>query len=104
MGVSISRTFTQPFLGLQKRAKKYGELVDGYKILFYDLQDIRQKVEEDKKYDSQHKKLFKAAKERRKRLEVTETGISQSKRLKKKCQQMVKLEFSTQQFYLPMEE
>jgi len=59
--------FIQPFLGLPKKSKKYSELVDGYKILYYDLQDIKQKIEEDKNYNSQHKKLFKAAKDRRKK-------------------------------------
>lgn len=95
--------FIQPFLGLPKKSKIYSGLVDSYKILYYDLQDIRQKIEEDKIYNTQHKKLFKAAKERRKKLEVRETGIKLNKRLQKKCQAAVKKELPGKKFYLPKE-
>lgn len=95
--------FIQPFLGLAKKSKKYSELVDGYKILFYDLKDIKDKVEEDKAYNAHHKKLFKTAKERRKKLEVKETGIKLNKKLRKKCQEAVKKELPAKSFYLPKE-
>ncbi len=95
--------FIQPFLGLPKKTKKFSELVDGYKILYYDLQDIKQKIEEDQSYNNQHKKLFKAAKERRKKLEVKETGIKLNNRLRKKCQAKVKKELPGKNFYLPPE-
>ena len=95
--------FIQPFLGLPKKAKKYSVLVDGYKTLFYDLQDIRHKIEEDKTYSTQHKKLFKTAKDRRKKLEVTETGIKIDKKLQKKYQVAVKEELPAKSFYLPPE-
>jgi len=95
--------FIQPFLGLPKKAKKYSGLVDGYKILFYDLQDIRHKIEEDKSYSEKHMKLFKAAKDRRKKLEVKETGIKLDKKLQKKYQQAVKKELPGKSFYLPPE-
>lgn len=95
--------FIQPFLGLPKKSKKYSELVDGYKILYYDLQDIRQKIEEDKRYYSPHKNLFKAAKARRKELEVKETGIKLDKKLRKKLQEAVKKELPGEKFYLPPE-
>ena len=103
--VSLSSlvAFIQPFLGLPKKAKKYSELVDGYKILYYDLQDIKQKIEEDKIYNTQHKKLFKAAKDRRKKLEVRETGIKLNWKLRKKHQVAVKNELPGRNFYLPPE-
>lgn len=96
--------FIQPFLGLPKKSKKYDELVTGYKILFYDLQDIRQKIEEDQAYTNTHKKLFKAAKDRRKKLEVQETGIKVDKKLRKKCQDAVSVELPGKQFYIPNED
>lgn len=95
--------FIQPFLGLPKKTKKYSELVDGYKILFYDLKDIKEKIEEDKFYGNSHKKLFKAAKERRKKLEVRETGIKLDEKLRKKYQELVKKELPGKNFYLPPE-
>ncbi len=95
--------FIQPFLGLPKKTKKYGELVDGYKILYYDLNNIKQSIEEDKSYSTEHKSLFKAAKERRKKLEVRETGISLNKRLRKYYQEVVKKELPGENFYLPPE-
>jgi len=95
--------FIQPFLGLPKKAKKYSVLIDGYKTLYYDLQDIRHKIEEDKTYNTQHKKLFKTAKDRRKKLEVRETGIKLNKRLQKKYQEAVKKELPGKSFYLPPE-
>lgn len=95
--------FIQPFLGLPKKSKKYSELVDGYKILFYDLKDIREKIEEDKAYNSSHKKLFEAAKDRRKKLEVKETGIKLDKKLRTSCQEAVKRELPGKYFYLPPE-
>jgi hypothetical protein len=95
--------FIQPFLGLPKKSKNYSELVDGYKILYYDLQDIKQKIEEDKKYNAQHKELFKAAKDRRNKLEVKETGIKLDKKLREKHQEAVRKELPGKQFYLPPE-
>jgi hypothetical protein len=95
--------FIQPFLGLSKKIKQYDELATGYKVLFYDLQDIRQKIEEDKGYGNTHKKLFKVAKTRRTRLEVKETGIRLNKNLRKRCQTAVGLELPAKQFYIPDE-
>lgn len=95
--------FIQPFLALPKKAKKYSELVDGYKILYYDLTNIRQSIEEDKSYNTKHKNLFKAAKERRTKLEVRETGISLNNRLRKHYQEVVKKELPGEKFYLPQE-
>lgn len=96
--------FMKPFLGLSKKSKKYSEIIDGYKILFYDLQDIQQKVEEDKLYSLSHKNLFKYAKDRRKVLEVKETGINLNKHLRSKCQEAVKKEFPARKFYIPKED
>jgi hypothetical protein len=96
--------FIQPFLGLNKKAKMYSELIDGYKILYYDLQDIKEKIEEDKSFVNKHKKLFNNAKERRKKLQVKETGINLNKRLRKKSQNAVKRELPSNKFYIPQEE
>jgi hypothetical protein len=98
-----SIAFIQPFLGLTKKVKTFDELVSGYKTLYYDLQDIRQKIEEEKSYTNSHKKLFNAAKERRKRLEIKETGISVNKKLRRKCQEAVKNELPAKNFFIPDE-
>ena len=95
--------FIQPFLGLPKKATKYGGLVDGYKTLYYDLQDIKHKVEEDNAYNSKHIKLFGTAKNRRKKLEISETGIKLDKKLQKKYQEDVKNELPGKTFHLPPE-
>lgn len=95
--------FLQPFLGLPKKVKTYSELVDGYKVLYFDLVELKQKVEDDQAYSSPHKKLLKAARDRRKKLEVRETGIPLDKRLRKKCQEAVKLELPAKIFFIPKE-
>lgn len=104
--VSISSlvAFIQPFLGLPKKVKQYSELIDGYKILYYDLQNVRQKVTQDKAYGNSHKKLFNAAQKRRKSLEVKETGIKLDKRLRDKCEDEVEKALPAKNFYLPPEE
>lgn len=101
--ISSLIAFIQPFLMLPKKAKLYSELVDGYKILFYDLQDIKHKIEEDNSYADKHKKLFKAAKERKKKLEIKETGVSINQSLKKECQTKVAKELPAENFYIPKE-
>lgn len=96
-------SFVQPFLGLAKKLKIFEELVTGYKTLYYDLQDIRQKIEEENNYTTNHKKLFHAANERRKRLEIKEIGIGINKRLLRKCQEAVKKELPAKNFFIPHE-
>jgi len=93
----------QPLLNFSTHSNKYKKIIDGYKILYYDLNDLKQKIEEDKSYSSPHKKLFNTAKVRRKKLEVSETGIALNKRLRRKCQKEVKNELPACNFYIPEE-
>jgi len=103
--VSLSSfiAFIQPFIGLQKKIKKLDELVVGYKILYFDLIDIKHKIENDQKYATTHKKVFKAALDRRKKLEIKETGLWENNSLRKKCQEIVKNELPAKYFYIPEE-
>jgi len=95
--------FAQPFLGLQKKIKKIDEIVVGYKILYFDLQDIRHKIEEDQAYLKSHKKLHQSAKDRRKKLEIKETGLRYNGRLNRKCQKLAAIELPAKKFYIPKE-
>ncbi len=103
--VSLSSliAFIQPFIGLQKKIKKLDELTVGYKILYFDLIDIKQKIEEEQKYTSSHQRLFKAARNRRKKLEIKETGLWQNNKLRNECQDKVKSELPAKYFYVPEE-
>lgn len=95
--------FIQPFMALPKKIKKYEGLVSKYKILYYDMQDIRHEIEGDQAYTDKHKKLFQVAKNRRKILEAEQTGFTENKRLNRKCQRAVKRELPGRNFYIPEE-
>ena len=103
--VSLSSlvAFFQPFFALPKKAKKFHELVSEYTVLYYDLQEIKQKIEEDRAYTAKHRNMFKSARERRKRLEVKEAGIKLNIKLRSRCQETVKREMPAANFYIPQE-
>lgn len=99
--ISSILAFLHPFLGITKRIDKYRELVDGYKILFYDIGNIREKIEIDRNYNAEHQQLFRKAMDRKRELEIKETGISIDRKLQEQCQEIVKRELPSKSFFIP---
>lgn len=95
--------FSQPFLGLPKKIRVYDRLLSGYKVLYFDLIKLRNKIESDQCYENKHKKLLDAALDRWKKLEVQEVGLPLKSRLRRRCENTVRAEYAGTTFFIPSE-
>lgn len=95
--------FLQPFLKLSDRIKKYDSILNGYLILDYDLQDLRIRICNAKKYTPSHVKQFEAAQKRKKNVGLKEQGLKLDKKLREKYTYEVKKELPAKDFFIPEE-
>ncbi len=93
--------FVQPFLKLSEKIKKYDSILNGYLMLDYDLQELRGKISNSRKYNSSHKRLFEQALKRKKNVGIKEQGIKVDTKLRNKCTLEVNNELPAENFYVP---
>lgn len=93
----------KPLLHLTKKIKDYEAVVSGYRILEFDLQEIKIGIEQKRKFDSQLQGDFRRAQQREKTLIGKNPESRESSRIRRICQEEVNQELPPDSFYVPEE-
>ncbi len=100
---AAAASVVKPLLHLPKKIKEYESVLSGYRILEFDLLEIKIGIEQKKKYDSALQADFKRAQQRERTL-VGKTPESQEHaKTKRICQEQVIRELPTNAFFVPEE-
>ena len=94
----------KPLLNLAKRIKEYESVLSGYRMLEYDLREIRSMIEQKRKYDHPLQVEFKKALQREKSLIARNPETTECGRIKRKCEAEVRRQFPPESFFVPEEE
>ena len=92
---------TKPLLGLTKRIKDYENLLSGYRMLEYDLMEIRSSIQHKQKYDQALQSEFKRVTQREKVLIARNPESRESRRTKLKCEIEVLRDLQSNPFFIP---
>lgn len=93
----------KPQLHLTKKIKDYEGVLSGYRILEYDLMEIKIGIEQKKKYDAPLQADFKRAQQRERTLVGKNPESCEDTRVKKLCQAEVASELPANTFFVPEE-
>jgi hypothetical protein len=93
----------KPFLSLPKKIKEYEGLVSGYRMLYFDLREIKTLVEQYKRFDEKMQSDFQKALQREKTLIGKCTEVREKKNIKRICTAEVQKEYPPESFYVPKE-
>lgn len=99
--IAAFTAIAKPLLDLTKRIKAYGSILAGYRILEYDLREIKTSIEQKRKYDQSMMNELKKALLREKELIVTTPETCENKKVKRRCEVEVLKEFPALNFYIP---
>lgn len=102
--VAAVAAILKPLLGLTKRIKEYESILSGYRMLEYDLMEIKTSIEQKQKYDTSMQAELRKALQREKSLVGKNPESQENKRIKKVCQDEVRRELPPDCFYVPEEE
>lgn len=93
----------KPFFALPSKIKKFEGLVTGYRLLEYDLQELRTTIEQEQEYAAPSQaELTKAIKKERELVSLEPTDRPW-RRLLRECQQEVLSELPVEAFFVPKE-
>jgi len=93
----------KPLLNFGKRIKDYESVLSGYRVLEYDLMEIKSNIEQEQKYDSRQQSEFKKLLQREKALAGKAPETRENRKVKRICQQEVLRELPPKHFYIPEE-
>jgi hypothetical protein len=91
----------KPLLGLTKRIKEFESVLSGYRVLDFDLMDIKAMVEQRGKYDSSLQSDFRRALQRERILVGKTPEARENVGVKRRCQDEVNRELPAECFYVP---
>ena len=93
----------KPLLHLPKRMKDYEGVLSGYRVLEYDLMELKIAIEQKRKFDSPLQADFKRI-QQRERLLVGKTPESrENAKVRRLCQEEVNRELPSEAFFVPEE-
>ena len=93
----------KPLLHLTKKIKDYEGVLSGYRILEFDLRELKIGIEQKQKYDSALQAEFKRAQQRERTLIGKNPESREDARIRKICQEEVIKELPAETFYVPEE-
>lgn len=102
-GIAAVLAIIKPFLNLPKRIKSYEGVLAGYRMLEYDLREIRSLIEQKKKYDQALQLEFRKATQREKSLIAQNPETRECGRVKRKCEREVLAQLPSDSFFVPEE-
>ena len=102
--VAAVAAVAKPLLNLAKRIKDYESVLSGYRMLEYDLREIRLMIEQKKKYDQPLQAEFEKAVQREKALIAKNPETRECGRVKRKCEAEVLQQLPPESFFIPEEE
>ncbi len=104
VGIALLIAVIKHTLKLTEKIKAYGIVLSLYDIMEYDLRQIKDLIQQHKKYDEVLQYDFGKIVEREKILVGKSPETRAWKWLKNICEAEVLIEFPTSQFYIPKEE
>jgi len=93
----------KPLLSLTKRIKEFEGVLAGYRMLEYDLMEIKSLIEQKQKYDSALQTELRKAIQREKLLVGKTPETSEKKKVKAICEVEVRNELPPDCFFVPEE-
>ncbi len=91
----------KPSLAFPSKIKKYEGLVTGYRLLEYDLQELRTTIEQERKYAAPAQAELKKAIKKERELVSQEPTLCANRKLLRACQLEVLSEFPSEAFFVP---
>jgi hypothetical protein len=93
----------KPLLNLTKRIKDYETLVSGYRVLEFDLMQVKIGIEQKRKYDNALQADFKRAQDRERSLIAKIPESKEHLKVKVACRNEVDRELPSEAFFVPEE-
>lgn len=93
----------KPLLHLPKRMKDYEGVLSGYRILEFDLMEIKIGIEQKLRYDAALQAEFKRVQQRERILVGKTPEAQEDAKVKATCQKQVLMELPTDSFFVPEE-
>lgn len=93
----------KPLLHLPKRMKDYEAVLSGYRILEFDLMEIKIGIEQKQRYDAQLQAEFKRVQQRERTLVGKTPEAQEDPKVRATCQAQVLKELPTDSFFVPEE-
>lgn len=93
----------KPLLSLTKRIKELEGVLTGYRVLEFDLKEIRTLIEQKRKYDVGLQAEFKRALQRERALAGKTPETREAASVKNKCEEEVNRELPASSFFIPEE-
>ena len=101
LAVAAVAAIAKPFLNYAKKIKSYEELLIAYRLIAYDLRDLRLDISQARGYEKVHQNRFKSIKERLRNFVDKSPERIEVAAVKKICEQQVLSELPNHQFYIP---
>jgi hypothetical protein len=90
-------------LGLTKRIKEYESVLAGYRVLEYDLRELKDNIERKRKFDPALQSELRRIIQREKALAGKSPEPIEHKKTKRICEEEVNEEFPVDRFFIPEE-
>jgi hypothetical protein len=94
----------KPILGLTKRIREVESLVAGYRLLDFELKEIKNSIEQERSYTSALKGQFKKVAKSERELISRTFDAKANRRVLRTCREEVERELPVDHFYIPPEE
>lgn len=91
----------KPLLNLTKKIKDFESVLAGYRLLEYDLRELKAAIEQKSAYDNDLKDSFKKIGDRERVLVEKTPETSEKAALKAECEAEVLQEYPTDRFFVP---
>jgi len=101
--VAALAALIKPLLALTKRIKEYESIISGYRVLEFDLMEIKTLIEQKQKYDAVLQSDFKRALLRERALVGKAPETREVVAIKRKCEEEVNQEMPASSFFVPQE-
>jgi hypothetical protein len=101
--IAAAAAVLKPPLSLAKRIKDYESVLSGYRMLDFDLMEMKCLIEQRQKYDSGLQAEFKRILQREKTLVGKTPETRENERVKKACKREVLRELPKESFFIPEE-
>jgi hypothetical protein len=93
----------KPLLGLTKRIKEYEGIVSGYRVLEFDLSELKTAIEHKRRFDASLQADLKKVVQRERSLIAKSPETLENDRVKRRCEQEVHRELPAESFFVPVE-
>lgn len=99
--VAAAAAVLKPLLSLTKKIKEYESVLSGYRVLEFDLMEIKSLIEQKRKYDAPLQAEFKKALQRERALVGKTPETRENHRIKGQCESEVRNELPPDCFFMP---